>query len=363
LRLKKAILTVSASAALIFTFTGAAYAVSVGTVGESALRLRSEATTASDILDTLPNGHKVLILEKTGEWYRVSNGGQLGYMYADYLDNETDAKCDLGEGTVTGSVVNLRDRPDLSGAILTRLKRDARARILGTGGGWYYIEAGAYKGYISPDYFEPVGGENAADAAQPELGVVTGSVVNVRAAASLGGEVLFRLKLGERAQIVDELAGWTRISYNGMAGYISADYFKPEDEAVAVLSASSASGLGQQVVSYSKNYLNVAYVYGGSTPSGFDCSGFTTYVFKHFGITINRTASGQFTQGATVSRSALMPGDAVFFSSGDTAIGHVGIYIGDGKFIHASSPGDVVKITSLSESYYSSRYQGARRFW
>lgn len=364
MRLKNAILTVSAAAALIFGCAGAAYAVSVGTVDESALRLRSGATTASEILDTLPNGHKVLILEKNGEWYRVSNGGLLGYMYAEYLKNEPDAKCDLGDGEVTGSVVNLRDKPNTDGAVLTRLSKGARARILGTGGGWYYIEAGALKGYISPDYFAPVKGQGTAvTAPEPEVGVVTGSVVNVRARPDLGGAVLFKLSMGERAQIVSSLSGWTQINYNGAQGYISSDYFKPEEQAAAAIAASSASGLGQQIVSYARNYLNVAYVYGGSTPSGFDCSGFTTYVFKHFGITVNRTASAQYTQGVSVSRSALMPGDAVFFSNGDTAIGHVGIYIGDGKFIHASSPGDVVKITALSESYYASRYQGARRFW
>ena len=117
----------------------------------------------------------------------------------------------------------------------------------------------------------------------------------------------------------------------------------------------------KDVVAYAKNYLGVKYVYGGSSPKGFDCSGFTVYVFKHFGISLSRTATGQYKYGSSVSKSNLQTGDLVFFKGSGKAIGHVGIYVGGGSFIHASSPGDVVKITSLSDSYYVRNYVGARR--
>jgi cell wall-associated NlpC family hydrolase len=107
---------------------------------------------------------------------------------------------------------------------------------------------------------------------------------------------------------------------------------------------STSVSSGEAIVAYASNYLGVPYVWGGNTPSGFDCSGFTKYVYGHFGITLNRRASQQANQGVPVSRDQLQPGDLVFFGN---PIYHVGIYVGNGCFIHAPQTGDVVKITSL----------------
>ncbi len=120
---------------------------------------------------------------------------------------------------------------------------------------------------------------------------------------------------------------------------------------------------GSDIVSYSKKFLGVPYVRGGSTPNGFDCSGFTQYVMGHFGGSIPRTTSGQYGSGAKISKSELKPGDLVFFkpSAGSTRISHVGIYIGGGKFIHSPQPGENVKISDLSSSYNVTHYYGAAR--
>lgn len=101
------------------------------------------------------------------------------------------------------------------------------------------------------------------------------------------------------------------------------------------------------LVVYAANFLGVRYVWGGTTPSGFDCSGFTKYVFSHFGINLNRVSRDQATQGATVSRANLQPGDLVFFGR---PIHHVGIYVGNNCFIHAPRTGDVVRISPLTRS-------------
>ena len=119
---------------------------------------------------------------------------------------------------------------------------------------------------------------------------------------------------------------------------------------------------GNQVVEYAKKYLGYKYVAGGSSTKGFDCSGFTTYVFKHFGISLNRASKGQIKNGVAVEKSKLQAGDLVIFNNeSNSAIGHVGIYIGSGKFIHAANKKEGVTITELSMSYYSKRYVGARR--
>lgn len=112
-----------------------------------------------------------------------------------------------------------------------------------------------------------------------------------------------------------------------------------------------------QVISIAMQYLGVPYVWGGMSPSGFDCSGLTSYVFAKIGVSLPHHAASQFGYGAPVSRSELQPGDLVFFDG----LGHMGMYIGGGSFIHAPHTGDVVKISSMNDSWYASKFVGARR--
>ena len=116
--------------------------------------------------------------------------------------------------------------------------------------------------------------------------------------------------------------------------------------------------LGQQAVQIAMQYLGVPYVWGGASPSGFDCSGFTMYVYAQLGVSLPHYTGAQWNAGAHVSRDQLQPGDLVFFTS---SLGHMGMYVGGGSFIHAPHTGDVVKISSLSDPWYSSEYQGAVR--
>ena len=125
----------------------------------------------------------------------------------------------------------------------------------------------------------------------------------------------------------------------------------------------ASSALGQQIVAYAKQFLGRPYVWGGNGPNSFDCSGFTKYVYTHFGYNINRTASAQLKNGVSVSRSELQAGDLVFFYNGkvSTPVSHVGIYIGNGDFIHASSNSYTVEISSLYAKNYDAKYVYARR--
>jgi peptidoglycan DL-endopeptidase CwlO len=114
---------------------------------------------------------------------------------------------------------------------------------------------------------------------------------------------------------------------------------------------------GKRVVGYAKKFVGVPYVYGGSSPrSGFDCSGFVRYVYAHFGVSLPRTSYAQFGDGRRVARGGLRPGDLVFFDG----LGHVGLYIGNGRFIHAPHTGTRVQVQTLA-GWYSTRFSGARR--
>lgn len=106
--------------------------------------------------------------------------------------------------------------------------------------------------------------------------------------------------------------------------------------------------------------IGTKYVTGGTSANGFDCSGFTMYVYKHLGISLPHQSGSQFSMGSSVSRSDLRAGDLVFFNTSGSGVSHVGIYVGDGKFAHASTSRGVV-VSSLSESYYVNRYVGAKR--
>jgi peptidoglycan DL-endopeptidase CwlO len=121
--------------------------------------------------------------------------------------------------------------------------------------------------------------------------------------------------------------------------------------------ATAAAHKEAKVVRFARRFLGVRYVYGGSSPrSGFDCSGFTRFVYAHFGISLPHYSGGQFDRGRRISRRGLRPGDLVFFDG----LGHVGLYIGAGRFIHAPHSGTRVSIARLN-GWYAGRYDGARR--
>jgi cell wall-associated NlpC family hydrolase len=298
--------------AAALTTTAVAAELAIGTVDASALNMRASDSTSSPVITTAKRGEKVIILDRNGDWYKVYFNDKEGYMHAGYLVRSESA--DISgfsiSGVVTGSVVNVRSRPGTSNPVLCQLRKGTVASVLGTESGWYRIEYGSHTGYIHPDYF---------------------TVKEVK-------------------------------SKTGTAASGSAPVEDPSSPASEV-SGSDVSDIRLSVVEFAKKYLGVKYRSGGRSPStGFDCSGFVYYVFRNFGYTLNPGASNQMDKVSLISKSELLPGDLVFFNTGSSRrASHVGIYIGDNKFIHAVSPGKSVAISSLSESYYSKYYVGSGR--
>ena len=213
---------------------------------------------------------------------------------------------------------------------------------------------------------------------------VNSSSINVRSKPTTDSEALTGLTKNTDVKVVGESGNWYKIKYEDINGYIRKDLLsdekqevtsrgnvdrqeekkKEKQEKATTVEASSNSSLGEQIVAYAKQYLGCPYVYGGSGPNSFDCSGFTMYVYKHFGYDFRHGAIAQSKLGTYVAKEDLQPGDLVFFLEYQTMdeIGHVGIYIGNGEFIHASSgSGYCVKISTLESGSYLKRYDTARR--
>ena len=222
---------------------------------------------------------------------------------------------------------------------------------------------------------------------------VSAETINIREKAENTANIVSQLKINAKVTVLETTGTWSKIKVNGKTGYVASKYLS--DKKVEVTSRSedltrtgeqtkntakasseseknntektttsnSGTTSGNSVVSYAKQYLGCKYVSGGSSPTtGFDCSGFTSYVYKHFGISISRSSGAQASNGTAVSKSNLQAGDLVIFNNrSNTAIGHVGIYIGGNTFIHAGNSSTGVITTSLSDSYYSSRYVTGRR--
>lgn len=358
-------------------------ALGTGTVKcSSSVNFRSAPNTSSTSYGELKNGTKVNVVGVSSGWYKVTYNGKTGYIHPDYLTLASSASSSgtaiAPSNTVTSttgtagtvkcsSSVNLRSEANTSSSILAELKNGTAVTVVSTANGWCKVTCSGKSGYIKQDYVSTTGSaSNNTSASTGTAAVVKcSSTVNFRSAASTSSTILGELKNGTAVTVLSTSNGWSKVSYAGTTGYISADYLVTASSGTAINPSNTAASVSisakrQSVLNYAAQFLGVPYVYGGSTPSGFDCSGFTSYVFKNTVGSIPRVAQAQYDATTRVSRDDLLPGDLVFFGSSTSSISHVGIYVGSNQFIHAPSTGDVVKYSSLTGSY-ATRYQGAGR--
>ena len=304
--------------------------------------------------------------------------------------------------------------PNILSNIIYTTKSDENIDVLEQINGWSYISVNNIRGWVRNEQIKEVTevipkeenkeAEKEEKTNKNETAYVKYDNVNLRKEPSTDSSVLQKLKLNTKVIIIEDVDSvWNKVKVDGTTGYISKELLSSEkqeetknnttetnttsrdgettqrEEQTTVISKEeyqqnqkkqettsvTTSNKGQEIVAYAKKYLNYDYVYGGSSPkTGFDCSGFTYYVYKHFGYTLSRSSTGQASNGTKVSKKDLQPGDLVIYKNTSlTRIGHVGIYIGNNKMIHASEPGVGVVITDIDSKAhkYPQRFVMGRR--
>lgn len=274
------------------------------------------------------------------------------------------AAAHVGVGTITADALRLREEADPNASILATANRDDVVVVLEeVDDSWYKVDYKSIEGYMLREYL------TVSTCVEMDLGYgrvsTDGSTLNVRSGPDTGYDQITTLYNNAVLSLIGMENGWYKISYKNLVGYVSSDYITIcKDSTGARGDGDVVDPMAQQVVEYALQYLGTPYVWGGNGPNCFDCSGFTKYVYSHFGYTLNRTASAQLYNGVAVTLEELQPGDLVFFNNGrvSTPVSHVGIYIGGGQFVHASTNSYRVEISSLS-GHFLNTYVYARRLF
>lgn len=370
------------------------------TVITETLRLRKEPTTDSNILRNLDEGDELEVISQEGDWYKISFEGYEGYVAAEYIrinqdipsttdeNNQTTDSNTVDDTNTNDNEIRLKANtkvyilPALISSSIKTVENATSIRIVETINNWSNIEVEGTNGWVLNKYienFDKINNTETPDTntTETKTGYVNVTSANIRAEASTDSEVVDMAVLNDEVQILEDLGEWYKIKNGDGEAYIFASLVS--DERTEVTSRSSinrtttpvsseksaaliASASGNSVAEFAKQYVGYSYVYGGSGPTAFDCSGFTMYVFQKFGINLPHNAVTQSNYGAYVSKENLVPGDLVIFNDySNTSIGHAGIYIGDGRIVHAENSYSGVTTDTIMSGYYDVRFVEGRR--
>ena len=428
----KNILIVTAMVLASLFFINMSLAANTAKVTVETANLRETPDENSKILEQLSLNKEVEIVEKEGDWYKVTVDNITGYLRQDLIavteevnttqdennitstqeeqnvDNadaesqeneQTEDEIELGKNIIEQNV-KLRIVPVINATETIEVKKDEEVNVTEIINGWVCVEAQNTKGWIRKENILTkaeqekqeqgrLAQEAAAKQAEEQAKAAANTTktmyikeatVNVRREANTSSEIVTSLPMNTAVVVETEDAGWSKVNVNGVSGYIATSLLSAtkqetsrsstvrkstdtqvQEQTTANESATS-SGNGAAVVAKAKSFIGSKYVYGGSSPStGFDCSGFTSYIYKQFGVSLNRTAAGQYSNGTAVSRANLQPGDLVMF--GKSGINHVAIYAGGGMIVHAASSSRGVTTDTINSGYYNNNYVGARRIF
>ena len=369
--------------------------------GGDGLYCRSGAGTSYGVITVLSHGSTVSVRgAQQGAWVPVTCGGAAGFAHSDYLSvtagSGTTTPPSSGAGTATGTVtvantggqgLNCRTGAGTGNAIITTLALGQTVQTRsGSTSGWTAVICGGTNGFVSSEFVSGASaGTTPTTPAPAPTGLVKGNhakttdSVNLRYSGSLSSSVVTVVSPGIVVLVTGSASNsFVPVSYDGLNGYIHSDYLAKTTAALSERGGSGTpteptaptaptnpggSATGNAMVNYAMRYEGYPYVWATHGPASFDCSGFTYWVVLN--VTGKNIGYGTWTQvsaGTPVSKANLQPGDLVFFQNTYTAgLSHVGLYIGNGQFIHAQNEETGVVISDLNSSYYGSRWYGAVR--
>ena len=274
----------------------------------------------------------------------------------------SDAKySNASEIRVTTTRVNFRTGAGTNYSSMGVLDSGTKVTYLSASGNWTKVQYNSKTGYICSDYLK-----KEESTSTSTMYVTPDAGLNVRKGAGTSYSVITTLSKGTAVTVHSTSNGWSKITANGVNGYVSSEYLsstKPSTNSSN--SSNSSSSSVNAVLNLAAQQLGKPYVWGAQGPSSFDCSGLTYYVYKNAaGVTLPRVSSDQSRYGTTVSKSNLKAGDLIFFDTSgpnNGAVSHVGIYVGNGEMIHASSSSSKIVQVSIETSYWNDAYVTAKR--
>ncbi|MCU5520713.1 enterotoxin EntFM [Bacillus cereus] len=348
------------------------------TVTADVLNVRSGAGTGHNVISKVKSGQVLQVVGQENGWFKVNVNGQTGYVSGDFVTTggKTGTTVQQGTGTYTVNVssLNVRTGPSTSHTVLGSVNKGKTVQVVGEVQDWFKINFNGGTGYVSKDFVTKGGSTVSNETQQPTTNnntttvqtggsyVVNTGALKVRTGPATYNAVIGGVTNGKVLNVTGAENGWYKINHNGRTGYVSADFVKFVKGGVNNVTNNvqqpTTGGDTSSIAGFARSLNHSPYRPSGTTPAGFDCSGFIHYVLNQTGHKGARQTVAGYWSSKTKTNNP-QPGDLVYFhNTYKPGPSHMGVYLGNGQFISAETTETGVRISSVSNSYWSKHLLG-----